>query len=98
VLDVRAFLAFRQLVILAEGVFDSGAHGGDQHLYRALSRFEDSYFFVVEGEDADAVAGANPGDALKAFIKVPSATFQNFTSPFQLPEASREPSGLKVMA
>ena len=58
----------------------------------------DRYFFAVEGEGADAVDWANPGEALNAFTNDPSATFQSFTSPFQLPEASREPSELKAMA
>ena len=56
------------------------------------------YFLGIEIEDAEADSCANLGNALNAFTRVPSATFQILTSPFQLPEAIEAPSALKANA
>src|SRR5262249_57143129 len=36
----------------------------------------------------------SPGEPLNSLTRLPSATFHTFTSPFQLPDARRLPSGL----
>src|SRR5438132_4761221 len=59
---------------------------------------------LIDGYLADFVAGAaaviwfRPGEALKALTGDPSAILQTRTSPFQLPEATRLPSGLMASA
>src|SRR5260370_26852743 len=59
---------------------------------------DDTYPRAVPYFGGAGAAATRPGDALIALSTAPSATFQTFTSPFQVPEATRLPSGLIATA